>query len=415
MLLALVAGGLAGCSNLAIVLPRAALGEPPLRTPEETGPTHTRIASSLTAFRLRNGLEVVLVEDRARPRFALSLRFPTATDGETRAPVEFLAEARLARLCRTRAGDALEPRLERGVVLSAGCGREHATLSATGPASELEPLLAELATRLATDSLPAGPGRPTLVLAGDFEPARTRARLEESFAGVVWPERGEASPPPAPSPLPTSPVVTHSAREDAQLTLLWRAPAERAPGAAELEMLATILAEGPAARLEERLVLDRRLAREVAAGREASALGPAFHITAVVAHAQDLAPARHEILATLTALATGGPSAAEFERARARAEARFLARMQDLLARAEAVQGYLREFGQPDGFERDLARWTRATPEGVRAAAGFLLDSARAEFHDLAAAEPVTEDAACDAPPPSRTTGSAHPARPDAF
>jgi predicted Zn-dependent peptidase len=196
---------------------------------------------------------------------------------------------------------------------------------------------------------------------------------------------------------------------DAELTLLWPIADSPDVGAAEFDLLATILAEGPEARLERRVVLDQRFARQLLAGADAS--GACFHVTAVAACELDLAAVRPEIFAVLSELAGQGPSPAEFERARARAVARFLARMESLTARAAAVHAYLREYGVADGFQQDLARWSEATPEGVAAAARFLLTTPSHESLRLPEPRALTEGAASGARPASPGDAGADPRR----
>ncbi len=227
------------------------------------------------------------------------------------------------------------------------------------------------------------PANATLVVAGDFEPATARALVERTFGALAnRPAPVHAEPPPA--------VLTREVRvvdgdrvEFPKLVLAWHSPPEFAPGDAELQLLATILAEGASSRLEQRLVLDTRLAQAVDASQESAELGSVFTIEALAAPGADLEAIKREILAVLDELAREGPSAEELERARARAEARFLRRMEGLLARAEAVQAYRRFFGISDGFARDLERRTRATRADLRAVARAVFGPGRVDLRIL--------------------------------
>ncbi|MEQ1894221.1 MAG: insulinase family protein, partial [Planctomycetota bacterium] len=257
------------------------------------------------------------------------------------------------------------------------------------------------------------PANATLVVAGDFEPAATRALIERTF-GAVAPGPKPAQSVPAPVVLAEDVLLVEADEvEFPKLTLVWHSPASYAAGDAELDLLATILAEGPASRLEQRLVLDTRLAQEVSASQQSSELGSLFLIEALAAPGADLEALKREVLAVLSELAVHGPSAAELARAQARAEARFLRRMESLLARAEAVQAYRNYFGVSDGFQRDLERWTGATVAGTRAGARAVFGAHHVDLRILPALE--LDSAALDSRPADLARKSFRPATPTSF
>src|SRR5262249_28393589 len=165
--------------------------------------------------------------------------------------------------------------------------------------------------------------------------------------------------------------------------------------------------------LEKRLVLDTRLAQEVSARQDSSELGSIFQIEALAAPEADLDRIKGEILAAVDELLRDGPTQAELERAKARQEARFLRRMESLLARAEAVQAYRHFFGVSDGFQRDLERWTSATREGVRDVARKVLGPGRVDLRILPEIEATT--AALDQRPADFARRAFQPAQPHAL
>jgi predicted Zn-dependent peptidase len=227
------------------------------------------------------------------------------------------------------------------------------------------------------------PANASLVVAGDFDPDTVRALIERTFGALApGPARVRSGAPPA-ALADERQVVTGDRVAFPKLVLAWHSPPAFAPGDAELQLAATILAEGPASRLEQRLVLDLRLAQEVDACQLSAALGSVFVIEAVATPGADLEALERVILDELADLARDGPDAHELERARVRANARFRRRMESLVTRAEAVQAYLRAFGDPDGFERDLARWTDATRDGVRAAVRATFGPGRVDLRVL--------------------------------
>ncbi|MSR60824.1 MAG: insulinase family protein [Planctomycetes bacterium] len=257
------------------------------------------------------------------------------------------------------------------------------------------------------------PANATLVVAGDFDPAEVRPLIERTFGALPsrpLPQHAAAEPVALKDEVR---VVDSDQVEFQKLYLAWHSPAQYARGDAELDLLATILAEGPASRLEQRLVLDTRLAQEVDASQQSGELGSVFQIEALAAPGADLEQIKQEILATLDDLQKNGPNAAELERARTRQEARFLRRMESLLARAEALQAYRRFFGVSDGFQRDLERWTHASREDVRDVARAVFGPGRVDLRILPALD--VDAAALDQRPNDFPRRSFQPAVPTSF
>ncbi len=228
-----------------------------------------------------------------------------------------------------------------------------------------------------------GPASATLVVAGDFDPDEVRPLIERTF-GTLAARPAPVRPTAAPVVLTRETRVTeHERVEFPKLVLAWHSPPEFARGDAELDLLATILAEGSESRLERRLVLDTRLAQEVDASQRSGELGSVFVIEALAAPGADLERVAREILAAVDELAREGPSAAELARAQARQRARFLRRIENLQARAGAIQSYCRAFGVADGFQRDLERWTKATRADLCAVARAVLGPGRVDLRIL--------------------------------
>jgi predicted Zn-dependent peptidase len=227
------------------------------------------------------------------------------------------------------------------------------------------------------------PANATLVVAGDFQPSEAKPLIERTF--------GALAARPSPAHRRAAPVVLeHEERrletdrvEFPKLYLAWHSPPAYSRADAELQLLGAILAEGPASRLEQRLVFERRLAQEVDATQSPAELGSVFLIEALAAPGANLEEIKAEILAVLAELARDGPTEEELVRAKTRLEARFLRRMESLLARAEAIQAYRRFFGQSDGFRRDLERWTLATRTGLRDVARAVFGPGRVDLRIL--------------------------------
>jgi predicted Zn-dependent peptidase len=224
------------------------------------------------------------------------------------------------------------------------------------------------------------PGNASLVVAGDFDPAVARELIERTFGAVsARPLPQHRSAP----PVQLGGEVRRSATDrvqSARLTLAWHSPAGYQPGDAELDLAASILAEGNGSRLVKRLVLEERMARDVSVYQMSQELGSLFLVEATAVEGADLDAIKRIALEELARFADEGPAAAELERAKAGFESGFLRRNESLQARADRLNAYQRHFGKPDAFAEDLARYTRAGSGDVSRALGSVLDGGRLDL-----------------------------------
>jgi zinc protease len=228
------------------------------------------------------------------------------------------------------------------------------------------------------------PSNASLVIAGDIDPARTRALVEKWFADV----KGGAAPvvpiehPPA--------VLTEVKRKTIQdrvqlprLYLSWVTPAHFEPGDAELDVVSQILAGGKNSRLYKRLVYDLQIAQDVNAFQQSSSLGSQFSIVVTARPLQPgtTAPAAMERIRgivdeELRAMQSAVPSDREFARAINQIEASFYNRMERVggfAGKGDQLNSYYFATGNPDYFNEDLARYRALSANDVRAAAASWL------------------------------------------
>ncbi len=216
------------------------------------------------------------------------------------------------------------------------------------------------------------PGNASLVVAGDFDPAAMKELIAKTFGAIParpLPEHREA--PPVALEREVRRLATDKV-ENGKLFLVWPGPKPMTAEAANLDLVARILADGSSSRLVKRLVLDLKLAQNVEVYFDELELGGEFHIHALAVPGADLAAIKRETLAVLAGLQQDGPTPAELQRAKAMEETAFRRRSEDLNRRADLLNRYYYFFGTPDGFERDLARFRSATAESVKAAARSL-------------------------------------------
>jgi zinc protease len=217
------------------------------------------------------------------------------------------------------------------------------------------------------------PRNASLAIAGDVR-ADDALRLVDDYFGELDP--GEDAPaveyqPPAP-PAAEVRLVLQDQVELPRLYLAWHSPALFAAGDAELDLVAEVLASGKTARLYRTLVFERRIATEVAASQNSREIGSFFQVVATAAPGHTLAELERTIAEELAKFVQEGPTDVEMERCRAQAESQFVYRLQTVGGfggKGDQLNAYNVFLGDPNYFDRDLARYRNATPASLRQAA----------------------------------------------
>jgi zinc protease len=215
------------------------------------------------------------------------------------------------------------------------------------------------------------PGNASLAVAGDVRADEVCALAERYFGDVP---AGPAVPAVVPPPIVTGPerrIVLEDDVQLAQLHVVWRAPAAFAPGDAEHDVAAHVLAYGKAARLYRRLVHDLELAQEVTAFQDGGQLGSAFTVEVTARPGVGLAGIEAVVREEVAALAESGPSARELERARNVIETEFVDALRTVGGfggKADRLNMYAFHTGDPGWVGADLRRFQQATAAGVAGA-----------------------------------------------
>lgn len=220
------------------------------------------------------------------------------------------------------------------------------------------------------------PGNASLALAGDVTCEEGFALAERYFGDIARGpdvERPVVAPPAAADP---DRWVLEDRIEYPRLHLAWHTPALFAPGDADLDLLAEVLANGKTSRLYRALVHSRRVSLDVGASQSSREAGGMFQVVSTAASA-DALPIVHEVISEeIGRLAEDGPSDDELARVMAQAEANFVYRIQTVggfSGKSDQLNAYNVFLGSPDYFDRDLDRYRRATRESVRDAARHFL------------------------------------------
>ncbi len=226
------------------------------------------------------------------------------------------------------------------------------------------------------------PRNASLSIAGDVQPDEA-LRLAEDYFGEL--EAGEEPPPFTCTPpevrTSESRMVLEDRVELPRLYLAWHSPALFAAGDAELDLVAEVLASGKTSRLYRTLVFEQRLATEVAASQNSREAGSFFQIVATAAPGRSLIELERAITEEIDRFIQGGPTAVEMERCRAQAESQFVYRLQTVGGfggKGDQLNAYNVFLGEPDYFDRDLARYREASSAALqRAAAEYLRPETR--------------------------------------
>jgi len=232
------------------------------------------------------------------------------------------------------------------------------------------------------------PANASLVIAGDIDPARTRALVEKWF-GDVKPGTGTLAPIDFPHAMLTS--VQKKTMEDRvqlpRLYISWLTPPLFSPGDAELDVVSQILAGGKNSRLYKRLVYDLQIAQDVSAFQASAALNSQFQVvvtarpggngTSPQAQIDRIRGIVDEEIAKLQA---SPPTQRELDRAINQIEASFLNRMEStggFGGKGDQLNAYYTNTGNPDYFNEDLSRYRSLSATDVQSAAAFWLPAKR--------------------------------------
>jgi zinc protease len=217
------------------------------------------------------------------------------------------------------------------------------------------------------------PANASLVIAGDIDPAKTRAAVEKWFADV---NPGAAPVPPIDYPHPVLNEIKRKTIQDRvqlpRLYLTWLTPAHLAPGDAELDVLSLLLAGGKNSRLYKRLVYELQIAQDVAAFQSSKSLNSEYQIVVTARPDADIAKIKAVVDEEVARIQKEPPADREFRRAINQIESSFydrLERVGGFGGVGDQLNAYYVQAGNPGYFNEDLARYRALSPDDVTAAA----------------------------------------------
>ena len=222
------------------------------------------------------------------------------------------------------------------------------------------------------------PANASLTLAGDVDTDAAFDLAERYFGDIP------AGPDVAPVTRHASLDVTARLRLDdrvelPRLYLSWHSPAMFAPGDAELDLAADLLAHGKTSRLYRALVYEQRIAVDVVAYQSSREMSGIFQLIATAAPGHALEALEKEILETIAAVAADGPTVGEVERSLTQVESQFIYRLQTVGGfggKSDQLNAYNVFRGEPGYFDADRARYQSVTPRAMAAAvARYLVEA----------------------------------------
>ena len=214
-----------------------------------------------------------------------------------------------------------------------------------------------------------GPNNASLVIAGDIDPVKTRSLVEKWFSDV---KQGPPVPPlgtPAVHLTQEKRLIQEDRVQLPRLYMCWVTPPQFEPGDAELDILSNVLAGGKTSRLYKRLVYDMQIAQDVNAYQASLQLASRFEIVATARSGHSLAELEKVIQEELDRVKAEPPTRLELQRAVNQFEASFLDRLEGIGLKADQLNAYYTQTGNPDYFNEDLARYKAIDPDDVRAIA----------------------------------------------
>tara|TARA_B100000674_G_scaffold494979_1_gene520971 strand:- start:552 stop:1889 length:1338 start_codon:yes stop_codon:yes gene_type:complete len=211
------------------------------------------------------------------------------------------------------------------------------------------------------------PANAVLTIVGDFKSKDALGLVERYFGSI---DAGKRAPTPQPEPVSLRAAVHVKDVDEVPLPriyMAWPSPALYAQGDAGLDILASVLSEGKASRLYQRLVYKDRIAKDVAAYQVSRHLAGFFVVQATAAPGRSIDELATALKGALESALQTPPTKDEFARSLNGWKKSFFGRIQKGLSKAQLLSGYLHMAGDANFLAKDLERYTRLKPSDVHA------------------------------------------------
>lgn len=245
------------------------------------------------------------------------------------------------------------------------------------------------------------PSNATLALVGDFDTKAVKPLIEKYFGGLRKAPKPAKRTVALPDTKPSRVVVDDAFAKLPRLRMVWHGPKTLEDDDLDLSLFTAVLSAPGWGRLQKALVVENPLCESVFAMVPTNNLSGTVQIGATLKPGTDLATVEKILNAELTRAQSEGLTEAELLRARRRSEADFVFGLDELLGKAERLQTFNHEVGDPGYATKYLERLRTRTPATVKSAAQRWLQKAPVVV--------VTQPAAAPAAPPPPTKPAEKP------
>ena len=214
-----------------------------------------------------------------------------------------------------------------------------------------------------------GPNNASLAIAGDFDPAQAKMWISKYFGEIP-------SGPPVVQPNPPIPTLSEEVRismEDKvqlpRLYMFWHTVPLYGEDDAELDILSDVLSGGKNSRLFRSLIYDNPIAQDANAFQISREIAGSYMIQVTAKPDIGLSEIEAAIWQEIEKVQNETPSQREIQRAINGLEANFVfgvQRVGSFGGKTDKLNGYYFRTGNPDGFQADLERYLKVTPEDVQ-------------------------------------------------
>jgi predicted Zn-dependent peptidase len=213
------------------------------------------------------------------------------------------------------------------------------------------------------------PANATLCIVGDFDTADMKKLVDKYFRSLpAWkrPDRRAVAPPTMTADVQVlfeEPVATL-----AYVEMLWLVPGRGQPGELDLEVLAHVLGDGIASKLQDALLVQTEQAESVSVEMESLANFGAFHIGVVVRPGVAAVDVLETIQSQLDYLQEIPVQPEEVARTKKLLETEFVFSLESGSGRANVLQEHNHYEGDPGAWRQRMAALRAVTDESVMAA-----------------------------------------------
>ncbi len=217
------------------------------------------------------------------------------------------------------------------------------------------------------------PNNASLVVAGDFEPAKIKPYIAKLFSTLPKRPAVPRKPTVAVGYLGVKRLTLKDKVAVPKLIMVWHSPAAYKKGDVEMQLTGSVLSGGLSSRLYQRLVVKDKLASDVSAFQEERVLGSLFYVDVTATQGADLKKLERAIDQELTLLKRSGPTHDELKRQAAKIETGTLNGLQSIQNVADTLNNYEFYLGRPNAFKEQLDLFRHATPSAVKTVAARTL------------------------------------------